>query len=163
MTKKRTPGTWAYAAFTIGERLGAKRAAAIAKVGERTFYNWADPDLEAAPTIAQALALDLASAEAGGGELPFLAAYQAATEGRAIVIDPCRLALVDDLSRNAKEFGEAVEHTLVAARPSATRADLMRAMEETADLERSTKAIRRRLGAIFRRGAGPRHIAGGSL
>ncbi len=162
MTKQRTPGTWAHAAFTIAEKIGAKRAAAVAQVGERTFYNWADPDVGTTPTLAQAFALDMAFLDAGGELLPFLAVYQAATECRAIVVDPCSLALVEELSETAKEFGEAVEHTLVAARPSATRADVMRAMTETAELEQATKTIARRLGAIFRRGAGPRQIAGGT-
>lgn len=163
MTKQRTPGTWAHAAFTIGNRLSAKRAAAVAQVSERTFYNWADPDLEATPTLAQACALDMAFSDAGGDDLPFLAAYQAATEGRAILLDPCRFALVEDLSGLAKEFGEAVEHNLCAARPNATRRDVLRAMSETADLERSTKTIARRLRAFIRRGAGPRQSAGGTL
>lgn len=163
MTKQRIPGTWAHAAFTIGERIGAKRAAAVGQVGERTFYNWADPDLEATPTLSQAFALDMAFVDAGGEELPFLAVYQAAAECRAIVIDPCSLALVDDLAETAREFGEAFEHTLAATRPNASRAHVLRAMTETAELQQATNTIARRLGAIFRRGAGPRQIAGGTL
>jgi len=163
MTKQRIPGTWAHAAFTIGEQIGAKRAAAVAKVSERTFYNWADPDLEATPTLAQAFALDMAFVDDGGDALPFLAVYQAASECRAIVIDPCRLALVDEIAETAKEFGEAVEHGLAAARPTASRSDVLRAMTEAAELEQATKNFTRRLGAIFRRGAGPRQIAGGTL
>ncbi|WP_066725254.1 hypothetical protein [Sphingomonas pituitosa] len=162
MTKQRTPGTWAHAAFKIGEHLGAKRAAAVAQVSERTFYNWADPDLEGTPTLAQAFALDMAFFDAGGDTLPFLAVYQAATECRAIVADPCRLALVDDIADTAKEFGEVVEHGLAAARSTASRSDVLRAMTEAAELEQAAKTITRRLGAIFRRGAGPRQIAGGT-
>jgi hypothetical protein len=163
MTKPRIPGTWAHAASEIAERIGVKRAAAIARVGERTFYNWADPDLETTPTLAQAFALDMAFADAGGERLPFLAVYQAATEGRAIVVEPCRLALVEELSEAAKEFGEAVEHTLAAARPAATPTHVLRAMTETAELELATKTIARRLRAMVRRGAGPRPKAGGTL
>ncbi|WP_313539714.1 hypothetical protein [Sphingomonas sp.] len=160
MTKQRIPGTWAHAAFTIGERIGAKRAAAAAQVGERTFYNWADPDLETTPTLTQAFALDLAFADAGGEELPFLAVYQAASACRAIVVEPCCLALVDEIAETAKEFGEAVEHSLAAARPTASRSQVLRAMTEAVELQQATKNIVRRLGAIIRRGAGPRLQAG---
>lgn len=163
MTKQRIPGTWAHAAVTISEQIGAKRAATVAQVSERTFYNWTDPDLGTTPTLAQAFALDTAFADAGGEELPFLAAYQAAAECRAIVVDPCHLALVDDLAETAREFGEAFEHTLAATRPTASRTEVLRAMTETAELQQATTTIARRLGAIFRRGAGPRQIAGGTL
>lgn len=163
MTKPRIPGTWAHAAFTIGEQIGAKRGAAVAQVSERTFYNWADPDLETTPSLAQAFALDMAFADAGGDALPFLAAYQAAAECRAIVVDPCRLALVDEIAETAKEFGEVVEHGLAAARPTANRTDVLRAMTETAELQQATNSIARRLGAIIRRGAGPRFTPGGTL
>lgn len=163
MTKPRIPGTWSHAAFTIGELLGAKRAAAVADVGLRTFYNWSDPDLDATPSIAQAATLDLAFLNAGGNSAPFLTAFQAATDNHAIMVDPCGLALVEDLSKAAHEFGEAVEHTLVATRPTATRSDVLRAMTETADLETATKTITRRLSAIISRGAGPRITPGGTL
>ncbi|MHA6717917.1 hypothetical protein ACX40Y_00570 [Sphingomonas sp. RS6] len=162
MTKLRIPGTWHHAAFAIGQQLGAKRAAAVAGVGLRTFYNWSDPDLDVTPSVAQAAALDIAFAKAGGEGFPFLAAYHAATDADAILMAPCRLALVEDLSETAKEFGEAVEHALAAARPSATQNDVARAMAETAELQTAAGSMAQRLSAIFRRGAGPRFAAGGT-
>lgn len=162
MTKARVPGTWSAAVTRIADHLGVAAAARAAGVGERTIYKWSDPDMATTPTLAQALALDLAFADAGGDGLPLLAIYLAATEGRAIAVEPCREALVEELAKASKEFGEAVEHSLVAARPSATRTHVLRAMTETAELEQATKTIARRLRAMIRRGAGPQQIAGGS-
>jgi hypothetical protein len=163
MTKARIPGTWSAAVTQIADYLGVPAAARAAGVGERTIYKWSDPDMATTPTLAQALALDLAFADAGGDGLPLLAIYQAAMECSAIAVEPCRKALVEELARASKEFGEAVEHSLVAARPSATRTHVLRAMTETAELEQATKTIARRLRAMIRRGAGPRKSAGNSL
>lgn len=163
MTKARIPGTWSAAVTQIAEYLGVPGAARAAGVGERTIYKWSDPDVATTPTLAQALALDLAFSNAGGESLPLLAIYQAAFEGLDINVEPCREALVDELSEAAKEFGEAVEHTLVAARSTATRTHVLRAMTETAELEQATKTIARRLRAMIRCGAGPRPSAGNAL
>lgn len=162
MTKLRRPGTTQYAVHLICQRLGAERAAQLCGAAPRTLYKWSDPDEQSSPPIAQAIMLDRAYAAAGGASLPLFDLYRGAVAVEVAELDACRLALTDDLAETAREFGDVVESTMRAAQPNATPRDVLTAMQETEELRTATDTVLRRLGSIFRRGAGPRPVMGGT-
>ncbi|MBB6503183.1 hypothetical protein F4693_000132 [Sphingomonas endophytica] len=124
MTKERAALSYEQAQARIADYLGTKRAAAIAGVALRTFYDWGDPDVDRTIPIAAAEKLDLAYIAAGGDSMPFLDTLNlrllSAREER--FGDP--LALVDVAARFAKEAGEFSAAALHASRPGATPADM---------------------------------------
>ncbi|UYY78428.1 hypothetical protein [Sphingomonas sp. R1] len=162
MTKVRIPGTWSAAVTVISEKLGVRRAAHAAGVGDRTIYKWSDPDMATTPTLAQAAALDRAYVAAGGTSMPLLECYGRMVDPAAAELAACSRALVGDIAGLAKEAGEAVSYSLQASQPGASRMAVLRAMQETQEAAQSIGSLSRRLGAIFRRSAEQRPMMQGN-
>ena len=141
MTKLRPPVSFEQAITRIAGALGWPEVARIVNRGERAVRDWSDPDSQAAPTIDQAFALDLAFVAAGGGETPFHAVYALRLDLEASAsngIDRLRA----DVAAAAKEVGEAISALVLACDSNATPADRARAMQEGQEgLEALTRAM----------------------
>lgn len=163
MTKLRIPGTWSAAVLQIADHLGVRRAAHAAGVGDRTIYKWSDPDMATTPTLAQAAALDRAYVAAGGASMPLLECYARMVDPAAVELAACPQALVIEIAGVAKEAGEAVSFSLAASQPDASRAAMLRALQETHEAAQAVGSLSRRLSSIFRRGAAPGPTMRGTL
>ena len=141
MTKLRAPASFEQAITRIAALLGWGEAARIVDRGERTVRDWSDPDSQAAPTIDQAFALDLAYRAAGGAELPFHQVYGLRLElEAAAIVDQERLC--SDVAIAAREVGEAISALVTASARNANPADRARAMQEGQEaLEALTRAM----------------------
>ena len=74
MTKIRIAGSFEDAALDAVRILGAKQAAAAANLSPKTVRDYTDPDRPGQPSLAKALAIDVAC-HAKIGRAPFLEAY----------------------------------------------------------------------------------------
>ena len=106
---------------------------------------WSDPEMDRCPCIDDCLALDAAYLQAGGGEAPLLAVYQARLE--RLSTPPADSA---DLARAtasvAKEAGEAVAALVFASLPGAPARDRAVAEREVAEAVEALHDVQRKLG-----------------
>ncbi len=75
--KLRAPKRFATAVTRIKNALGEEACAKAVDRSVSLIRKWADPDHASRPNLPRALALDIAYVEAGHGEPPILAMYQA--------------------------------------------------------------------------------------
>ncbi|GAA4221652.1 hypothetical protein GCM10022253_28200 [Sphingomonas endophytica] len=148
MTKAHAALSYEQAQARIAERLGSKRAAAIAGVALRTFYDWGDPDVDRTIPIAAAEKLDRAYLAAGGDCMPFLdtLTLRLSVAREACFADP--RALVDVAARFAKEAGEFSAATFHASRPDATAADMAAVGKEGLEAIGAAQSVVSAVGGI---------------
>lgn len=155
MTKLRTPHTWADAATRVAGLLGYAETGRVVDRKDRTIYEWANPESDTQPTIAQMLALDAAYIAAGGEGAPFLDAHahQLDLVVAAATAD-CR-ELVDEAGEAALECGEAVAAALAVSTGNAPPIDVHRALAQASEAGAAIGALERRLTSFLPNGAGP--------
>jgi len=124
VTKERTALSYEQAQARIAGRIGPKRAAEIAGVALRTFYDWGDPDVDRTISIAAAERLDLAYIAAGGESMPFLDTLNLRLRTAREERYGNQLALVDVAASFAKEAGEFTAAAFRASLPDATADDM---------------------------------------
>ena len=73
--KPREPKTFVWAISLVREKLSDKVCAEVVDRSTSLIRKWADPDHPALPNLEQALALDLAFANAGHGKPPILETF----------------------------------------------------------------------------------------
>lgn len=139
MTKARKPVTFDRAILRIVDRIGWESAAETVGKVEKVVRNWSDPDMDRAPSLAEAVRLDAAFLDAGGGEPPLMAVYQLLLD-RARTPDPDMAALVAAVSASVKEGGEG--HAAAMAALSPTAAPHLRA-QAVAELDEAISAASR--------------------
>ena len=132
MTKLRAPLSFDQAVTRIAGLLGWETCGALVGRSARAVRAWSDPDADAAPSIEQALVLDLAYRAAGGGGSPIFEVYAAKLDLDAQAATASR-ALPDLAATAAKESGEALAALTLASQPGAplaVRAAAKREVEE---------------------------------
>lgn len=162
MTKPRTPLTLPHAVTKIVGLLGAPAAAEAAGRGTRLVYNWMDPDSDDAPSVPQAMALDLAYRAAGGDGAPIFEFYAELLGEHYAQLAACQMQLADNLAAASREFGEASEATIAVIKPNAGPREIHHAMTQVEEAHDAIGTLRRRLKSFLRIGAGPVGKAGGS-
>ena len=118
MTKVRQPSTFSHGVTKVAGLIGWGACADVTGKSERAVRAWSDPEMDRCPCIDDCLALDAAYLQAGGGEPPLLAVYQARLERMSTPpADSTELARAT--ASVAKEAGEAVAALVVASMPGA--------------------------------------------
>lgn len=146
MTKLRQPTTFADATTRVADRIGFAACADIVGKGERVIRNWSDPDMDRCPTFDEALALDMAYLDAGGGDPPFFAVYAARLERRlSPAADSAEIARATGAM--AKEAGEAIAASVAASMPGADQRMKVVAEKELDDAIDAMQGLKTKLGA----------------
>lgn len=146
MTKAREPTTPADATLRVVDRIGWAAAADVVGKGERVVRNWSDPDMDRCPTFDEALALDIAYLDAGGGDPPFFAVYAAKLERRkAPVADSAEIARATGVV--AKEAGEAIAASVAASMPGADSRSKVVAEKELDDAIDAMQGLKTKLAS----------------
>lgn len=135
MTKARDPLGFAKAVTTVCDLIGWAEAAAIVGRAQTRLRKWSVDNSGEMPNVAQAVALDRAFMEAGGGYAPLAGCYMRQLEVDRAAGAPCRIELAETVAHASREFGEAFSWLVTATQPGATRADYIRAIDETEDLD----------------------------
>jgi hypothetical protein len=131
MTKLRAPLSFSLAITTIAGSIGWKSAARVTRRAVRTVRHWSESDRRGSPTLDQAIALDRAFIQAGGGYAPILQSYARQLDVAMIESVACRNALAEDIALASRETGDAIGHCIQALRPGASIAEIRRAIIET--------------------------------
>lgn len=149
VTKLRTPLTFSRAITTIAGTIGWQEAARVTRRAVRTVRHWSESDRHGTPTLDQAIALDRAFIQAGGGYAPILQSY--ARQLDVAMVDPvaCRSALADDIALASRETGDAIGHCIAALRPGASTAEIHRAIVETEEADALFPRMIGRLKALL--------------
>lgn len=145
MTKRRLPLTFENALTKVAGLIGWDETAKICGQSPRTVRNWSEPDTTASITLEACLKLDVAWHAAGGEGAPFHDCYETRLQVESYAAVPGREALIACAARAAKESGEAVSATLIAAHPAAQPADFAVAERE---IEESINALHSQLAAL---------------
>jgi hypothetical protein len=166
LTLARDPLTFQHALTRIGAVLTTAEMARVVRRSERLVHKWMHPDERAAPTLFQALALDMAYAAAGGDGAPILETYAQQLEselGRQVA---STIALSSALAVAAKECGEAIAHGLAASQPGSGPRVAHQAVVQAVEAQSAMAVVVRRLSSLARTplraiaflplGAGPR-------
>jgi hypothetical protein len=146
MTKLRIAGSFEDAALEAVRILGAKQAAAAASLSPKTVRDYTDPDRPGRPSLAKALAIDVAC-HAKVGRTPFLEAYSRMLATRTEQNE----RPVGELRVDARDVPGAVGRLPDTIRRSTaiTSADGTRlSTAEAATIQRESKAPRREFGDI---------------
>lgn len=145
MTKRRAALTFENALTKVAGLLGWDEVARICGQAPRTVRNWSEPDTTASITLQACLDLDVAWHAAGGDGAPFLDCYATRLQVESYQAVPGREALIASAARAAKESGEAVSATLIAAHPGARPIDFAIAEQE---IEETILALHGQLAAL---------------
>lgn len=135
MTKTRAPLSFSLAITTVVGLIGWEEAAHITKRAVRTVRHWSESDRAGTPTLDQAIALDRAFLEAGGGFAPILESYARQMDVALADTIACRAALAEDIAIASRETGEAIGLCVQAMQPGASPAVIHRAIVETEEAD----------------------------
>ena len=125
MTYAREPLSFEAALDAIVDRIGQDQVLRIVGRARRTVGHWSNPECEATPPIATALALDSAWRASGGAGAPLLDTYRRRFEAAAPIVMGLDLASLPDLTVQCiHEGAEAKAALVIAMLPGAT--DLQR-------------------------------------
>lgn len=130
MTKTRDPLSFSLAIWTICGRIGWEEAGRITNRAERTVQHWSESDNNGTPTLDQAIALDRAFIEAGGGYAPILESYARQLDVALTGNVASRAAMADAIAIASRETGEAIGFCIQAMQPGASLAMIDRAIAE---------------------------------
>ena len=131
MTKTRAPLSFALAIHEVTTVIGVATARRVTGRAKRTLQLWREGDQGATPSLAHAFALDHAYIQVGGEGLPpILASYLRQME--ALMANPaaCRIALIDDIARVARESAEALAASLALTQPGVSPTAIHHAIAE---------------------------------
>lgn len=131
MTKARAPMTFSLAITRVAGLIGWEEAARLTDRSERTVRLWSESDNGPLPTLDQAIALDLAYIEAGGGEAPIVESYARQLDVALANAFACQRTLSEDVAEAARESGEAIACSLRVTQPGAKTSDIYLAIAET--------------------------------
>lgn len=148
MTKLRAPLSFSLAITTVADRIGYEPAACITGRAPRTIRHWSDSEERGTPTLEQAIALDRAFIDAGGGYAPILESYARQLEVAMVDSIACRTALAEDIALASRECGDAISHCIQALRPGATPSEILRAIVETEEADAIWPRVIGRLKAL---------------
>jgi hypothetical protein len=148
MTKLRNPLTFELALTRVAGLIGWEKVAELAGHRDpRAVRRWSDPDdapsAENAIGLGLALKLDVAYQEAGGDGAPMWQCYSTRLETDTRDAFFSTEKLVAAAATAARESGEAIEATIMAARPGASRNERARAelqIEESIAAQMTTLA-----------------------
>lgn len=149
MTKVRAPLSFALALTTVCGLIGWDRAGKIVRRKERTLRHWSESDRKGTPTLEQAIALDRAFIEQGGGFAPILESYARQLDVSLADTLACRVALGDDIALATRETGEALSYCIEALQPGASPAVIHRAIMETEQADATFPRLLRRLRSLL--------------
>lgn len=149
MTKARAPLSFSLAITTVAGRIGWLQAGSIVRRSVRTVRHWSESDRHGTPTLDQAIALDRAFIEAGGGYAPILESYARQLEVALVDQVACRTALAEDIALASRETGDALGHCIQALQPGASPAVIHRAILETEEVDALIPRLLGRLKALL--------------
>lgn len=142
MTKVRAPLTFSLAITTVVGLIGWDQAAKITHRSKRAVRYWSESDKAPAPTLDQAMALDQAFIEAGGGFAPILESYARQLDVALADTLACRAALADDIAQASLETAGAISSSIHAMQHDASATQIHYAIKET---EEASSAVTRLL------------------
>jgi hypothetical protein len=142
MTKPRAPLTFSLAITTIAGRIGWKAAAAVSRRSMRAVRYWSESDQAPMPTLDQAIALDRAFIEAGGGCAPILESYARQLDIQLTRSMACRAALASEIALASLETADAISSSIHAMQADASPTIIHCAVKET---EEASNALQRLL------------------
>lgn len=145
MTKLRAPLSFSMAITRIAGLIGWEEAARIVTRAERTVRLWSESDIGGTPTLAQALALDMAYRAAGGQGAPILESYALQVEVALTDALACQLALADAIASVATESADAIASSIAVTRPGISPTLVHHAIAET---EQASGALTRLVGRL---------------
>lgn len=155
MTQLRAPSTFAAAMTRIAGVLEYSVAAKLVGRRVRTLQYWSQPNCRTTPTLAQALLLDEAYADAGGEGAPFGEAY-AAQLGLAVERrEACRRQLMAELADAARETGEAQADAIHVLAGNASDHVITRALVSVEEARSALSRVAARISSFLQVGAGP--------
>lgn len=156
----RSPFSFGYAIKRVADEITFPVAAKLVRRSKRAVQFWSEDDTHGTPTIAQALALDIAYQRAGGEGAPIFESYAAQLGINLYDQSACPAVLTAQIGETMKEVGEAVHAALQVVQPSATMAAVHRALYEVGEAMRCISSVGRSLNAFLK----PAGVAGsGSL
>lgn len=145
MTKPRASLSFALAVTSVIGLIGWPEAARITRRAVRSVRHWGDEQRNVTPTLAQAIALDRAFMEAGGGYAPILESYARQLDLSLTPSMACRAALGDDIAAFSKETADAIGASIQIIQPGASPTAVHRAIAET---EEASAKVARLLGRL---------------
>ena len=156
MTQLRAPSTFAAAMTRVAGVLEYAVAAKLVGRRVRTLQYWSQPNCRTTPTIAQALLLDEAYAEAGGEGAPFAEAYAVQLGLVVERREACRRQLAAELADAARESGEAQADAIhVLACNTASDHVITRALVSVEEARAALSRVAARISSFLQVGAGP--------
>lgn len=157
MTKPRAPLTFSLAITTVCGHIGWPAATRIARRKLRTVRYWSESEANGLPTLAQAIALDRAFIEAGGGFAPILESYARQLDLQLSSTMACRAALAEDIAQATLETADAISSSVRALQPDASPSQLHHAIKETEEADSAVQRLLGRLKSFVPGGAGQQH------
>jgi hypothetical protein len=149
VTKLRAPLSFSLAITTVAGQIGWRPAAAATRRAVRTVRHWSESDRHGTPTLDQAIALDRAFIEAGGGYAPILESYVRQLDVAMTNAVACRVALAEDIAMASRETGDALGHCIAALQPGASPTTIYRAIAETEEVDALFPRLLGRLKALL--------------
>jgi len=145
MTKVRAPLTFSLAVTTAVGLIGWDHAAKITRRSKRAVRYWSESDKASMPTLDQAIALDRAFIEAGGGFAPILESYARQLDVELSNTLACRAALADDIAQASLETADAISSSIHVMQHGASPTEIHHAIKET---EEASGAVIRLLSRL---------------
>lgn len=160
MTKIRAPLSFALAITTAVSVIGWDAAARITRRARRTVRHWSESDRNGTPTLDQAIALDRACMEAGGGFPPILESYARQLD---VVLTPsmaCRAALADDIAQVTQESADAISSSIQVIQSGASPTEIYHAIKETEEASGAMNRLLTRLKSFLPGNGAAQRITG---
>ncbi len=149
MTKIRAPLTFSLAITTAVGLIGWDEAAKITRRSKRAVRYWSESDRAPAPTLDQAMALDRAFIEAGGGFAPILESYARQLDVALANTLACRAALADDIAQASLETAGAISSSIHAMQHDASVTEIHYAIKETEEASGAVTRLLTRLRSFL--------------
>lgn len=145
MTKPRASLSFALAITSVLGLIGLADAARITRRAVRSVRHWSDGDRNITPTLAQAIALDRAFIDAGGGYAPILESYARQLDVTLSPLIACHVGLGNDIAAFSRETADVISASIQIIQPGASPIVVHRAIAET---EEAGAIIARLLGRL---------------
>ncbi len=134
MTYARDPLSFEAALDDIVDRIGQDQVLRIVGRARRTVAHWSNPECDATPPIAAALALDCAWRAAGGAGAPMLDTYRRRFEASAPIVMGIDIGNLPDLTVQViHESADAKAALVIAMMPGATELQRREASREVSE------------------------------
>ena len=149
MTKVRAPLTFALAITTAVGLIGWEHTAKITRRSKRAVRYWSESDKTSLPTLDQAMALDRAFMEAGGGFAPILESYARQLDISLLDTLACRASLADDIAQVTEESAGAISSSIHVMLPGASPTEIYHAIKETEEANGAMNRLLTRLKSFL--------------